>query len=48
MATGGDKCGGDPEVCDDLYAVMGLNEECSDADLKVAYRKLAMVRNYTD
>ncbi|KAK1606192.1 hypothetical protein QYE76_029865 [Lolium multiflorum] len=42
MATGGDKCGGDPEVRDDLYAVMGLNEECSEADLKVAYRKLAM------
>ncbi|KAM0901913.1 hypothetical protein ACQ4PT_019642 [Festuca glaucescens] len=42
MATGGDKCGRNPEACDDLYAVMGLNEDCSDADLKVAYRKLAM------
>jgi len=27
----------------DLYAVLGLKKECSDADLKVAYRKLAKV-----
>lgn len=28
----------------DLYAVLGLNKECTDAELRVAYRKLAMVR----
>ncbi|KAE8808152.1 chaperone protein DnaJ-like [Hordeum vulgare] len=41
MATGGD---GDPAAPGggDLYAVLGLSKECSDADLKVAYRKLAM------
>jgi hypothetical protein len=43
MATGGDKCGGgEPAAGGDLYGVLGLNKECSDADLKVAYRKLAM------
>uniref|UniRef100_A0ACD5ZB54 Uncharacterized protein n=1 Tax=Avena sativa TaxID=4498 RepID=A0ACD5ZB54_AVESA len=43
MATGGDKCGGgEPAAGGDLYAVLGLNKECSDGDLKVAYRKLAM------
>ncbi|CAM0913225.1 unnamed protein product [Alopecurus aequalis] len=26
----------------DLYGVLGLKKECSDADLKLAYRKLAM------
>ncbi|XP_037460409.1 chaperone protein DnaJ-like [Triticum dicoccoides] len=26
----------------DLYAVLGLNKECSDADLRLAYRRLAM------
>ncbi|KAL5208395.1 hypothetical protein ABZP36_032830 [Zizania latifolia] len=43
MATGGEKCG-DPtgEGGSDLYAVLGLKKECSDADLKLAYRKLAM------
>lgn len=49
MATGGDKCGGKPAAAGvgggDLYSVLGVNKECSDADLKVAYRKLAMVRN---
>lgn len=46
MATGGDKCGGKPAAAGvgggDLYSVLGVNKECSDADLKVAYRKLAM------
>ena len=49
MATGGgDKSdGGEPAAGGvDLYAVLGLRKECSDADLKVAYRKLAMVRNW--
>ncbi|KAG8072658.1 hypothetical protein GUJ93_ZPchr0006g40961 [Zizania palustris] len=43
MATGGEKCG-DPagDGGSDLYAVLGLKKECSDADLKLAYRKLAM------
>ncbi|VAI71658.1 unnamed protein product [Triticum turgidum subsp. durum] len=26
----------------DLYAVLGLKRECSDADLRLAYRRLAM------
>ena len=26
----------------DLYAVLGLKKECSDADLRLAYRRLAM------
>jgi hypothetical protein len=49
MDAGGEKCsdaaaaeGG--EGGGDLYAVLGLKKECSDADLKVAYRKLAKVR----
>lgn len=29
----------------DLYAVLGLNRECTDAELRGAYRKLAMVRS---
>jgi hypothetical protein len=28
----------------DLYAVLGLKKECTDAELRVAYRRLAMVR----
>uniref|UniRef100_A0ACD6AG36 Uncharacterized protein n=1 Tax=Avena sativa TaxID=4498 RepID=A0ACD6AG36_AVESA len=37
MAAGG---GG---IChEDLYGVLGLKKECSDADLRLAYRKLAM------
>ncbi|XP_073010540.1 uncharacterized protein [Typha latifolia] len=36
MADGGEKGGGD------LYAVLGLNKECSDAELRNAYKKLAM------
>jgi hypothetical protein len=49
MASGGDRCGGEPAAGagGDLYAVLGLKKECSDADLKGAYRKLAMVSNYT-
>ncbi|KAK3128612.1 hypothetical protein QOZ80_6BG0464130 [Eleusine coracana subsp. coracana] len=27
----------------DLYAVLGLKKECTDADLRVAYRRLAMI-----
>lgn len=27
----------------DLYAVLGLNRECTDAELRVAYRRLAMI-----
>ncbi|KAF0903824.1 hypothetical protein E2562_029926 [Oryza meyeriana var. granulata] len=27
----------------DLYAVLGLSRECTDAELRVAYRKLAMI-----
>lgn len=28
---------------DDLYAVLGLNKECTAAELRTAYKKLAMV-----
>ncbi|XP_008803406.2 dnaJ homolog subfamily B member 3-like [Phoenix dactylifera] len=35
MAAGGEKTG-------DFYAVLGLNKECSDAELRDAYKKLAM------
>lgn len=28
---------------DDLYAVLGLSRECTDAELRVAYRRLAMI-----
>jgi len=28
----------------DLYAVLGLSRECTDAELRGAYRRLAMVR----
>ena len=31
------------EDSEDLYAVLGLNKECSAADLKSAYKKLALV-----
>jgi len=30
----------------DLYAVLGLSRECTDAELRVAYRRLAMVRPF--
>lgn len=50
MDAGGEKCGdaavAPGEVGSDLYAVLGLKKECSDAELKVAYRKLAMVSNW--
>ncbi|KAL6912011.1 hypothetical protein ACP4OV_000816 [Aristida adscensionis] len=45
MATRENKCGdpaADGEAGCDLYAVLGLKKECSDAELRVAYRKLAM------
>ncbi|TVU28890.1 hypothetical protein EJB05_20427 [Eragrostis curvula] len=45
MAAGGGKCGNAAvagEGVSDLYAVLGLKKECSDAELKVAYRRLAM------
>lgn len=35
MATGEEKGG-------DFYAVLGLNKECSEAELRNAYKKLAM------
>jgi hypothetical protein len=45
MDAGVEKCGdAAAEGGGDLYAVLGLKKECSDADLKVAYRKLAKVR----
>uniref|UniRef100_A0ACD5Y1I7 Uncharacterized protein n=1 Tax=Avena sativa TaxID=4498 RepID=A0ACD5Y1I7_AVESA len=35
--------GGSSGIChEDLYGVLGLKKECSDADLRIAYRKLAM------
>lgn len=49
MAAGGDKYGDAVASGDggsNLYAVLGLKKECSDAELKVAYRKLAMVSNW--
>ncbi|CAM0943654.1 unnamed protein product [Alopecurus aequalis] len=42
MASGGEKRGGEPAAGADLYAVLGLKKDCSDGDLKFAYRKLAM------
>uniref|UniRef100_A0A0E0A690 J domain-containing protein n=1 Tax=Oryza glumipatula TaxID=40148 RepID=A0A0E0A690_9ORYZ len=39
MARGGAGGGADA----DLYAVLGLSRECTDADLRLAYRKLAMI-----
>jgi hypothetical protein len=30
----------------DFYAVLGLNKECTDSDLRNAYKKLALVRIY--
>ncbi|KAM3194581.1 hypothetical protein ACQJBY_070940 [Aegilops geniculata] len=38
MADHRQPCGADA----DLYAVLGLKKECSDADLRLAYRRLAM------
>jgi hypothetical protein len=31
-----------------LYAVLGVASDCSDAELRTAYRKLAMVRSIVD
>lgn len=44
MDAGGEKCGDAAAEGGDLYAVLGLKKECSEAELKVAYRKLAKVR----
>jgi hypothetical protein len=41
MVRGGEDASAAVDV--DLYGVLGLNKECSDADLRLAYRKLAMV-----
>jgi hypothetical protein len=41
MVGGGEDASGAVDV--DLYAVLGLKKECSDADLRLAYRRLAMV-----
>jgi hypothetical protein len=41
MAAGGSGIRHDADV--DLYGVLGLKKECSDADLRIAYRRLAMV-----
>ncbi|AQK75500.1 Chaperone DnaJ-domain superfamily protein [Zea mays] len=41
MDAGGEKCGDAAAEGGDLYAVLGLKKECSEAELKVAYRKLA-------
>lgn len=40
MANGGG--GGGGEKSGDFYAVLGLKKECTDSDLKNAYKKLAM------
>jgi len=46
MDAGAEKCrdaaAAAGEAGSDLYAVLGLKKECSDTELKVAYRKLAM------
>lgn len=30
----------------DFYGILGLKKECSEAEIKYAYRKLAMVRTF--
>ncbi|KAK1603820.1 hypothetical protein QYE76_027493 [Lolium multiflorum] len=40
MSAGGSGIRHDADV--DLYGVLGLKKECSDADLRIAYRRLAM------
>ncbi|GAB2222198.1 hypothetical protein Drorol1_Dr00013402 [Drosera rotundifolia] len=42
MAGGGGGGGGDRIERCDFYEVLGLEKECSDADLRSAYKKLAM------
>ncbi|KAG2654500.1 hypothetical protein PVAP13_1NG522000 [Panicum virgatum] len=43
MDAGAEKCRDTAAAAgSDLYAVLGLKKECSDTELKVAYRKLAM------
>lgn len=34
----------DEDKRSDFYAVLGLKKECSAAELKIAYRRLALVR----
>ncbi|XP_015693951.1 dnaJ homolog subfamily B member 6-like [Oryza brachyantha] len=41
--VGGGGGGGGADADADLYAVLGLSRECTDAELRVAYRKLAMI-----
>lgn len=45
MAAGGDSRHEDdaPGADVDLYAVLGLKKECTDAELRLAYRRLAMI-----
>lgn len=31
------------ERIDDLYNILGVNKDCSSAELRLAYKKLAMV-----
>ncbi|KAL5200439.1 hypothetical protein ABZP36_021642 [Zizania latifolia] len=43
MAAAGDCSRRQHDADADLYAVLGLRKECTDAELRVAYRKLAMI-----
>ncbi|KAG8076957.1 hypothetical protein GUJ93_ZPchr0006g43261 [Zizania palustris] len=43
MAAAGDCSRRQHDADSDLYAVLGLRKECTDAELRVAYRKLAMI-----
>lgn len=46
MTTGEEKRAGGADAAAgavDLYAVLGLKKECTEADLKIAYKKLALV-----
>ena len=40
MASGGEE----KKKAKDLYAVLGLNKECTASELRDAYKKLALVR----
>lgn len=33
---------------DDFYSVLGLNKQCSEVELKTAYKKLALVSKIFD